>query len=41
MDWFRIVRDFFEQGIYTADQVNVFVVQGKISAEQAKEIIGS
>ena len=38
MDWFKIVKDNFVKGIYTAEQVEAFVEKGKITKKQAKEI---
>lgn len=38
MDWYSLVKRYYESGRYTADQVQVFVAAGKITAEQAAEI---
>lgn len=40
MDWFRLVLDYFNAGYYTADQVKVFVVKGKITNAQYQTITG-
>lgn len=40
MDWYALIKRYFDAGRYTADQVQVFVTAGKITAEQAVEIIG-
>jgi len=40
MDWFKIVSDYFKAGYYTADQAKVFVIKGKITAEQYQQITG-
>ena len=38
MDWFALIKRYYEAGRYTADQVQVFVAAGKITAAQAKQI---
>lgn len=37
---FAKIRKFYNLGIYTKDQVKVFVVKGVITAAQYKEITG-
>ena len=37
---YKIVKRYFDTGIYTAENVAVFVKAGKITAEQYKEITG-
>lgn len=37
---FEIVRDYYNKGIYTDDNVATFVRAGKITAEQYEQIIG-
>jgi uncharacterized XkdX family phage protein len=40
MDWYAIIKRYYEAGRYTADQVQVFAAAGKITPKQAAEIIG-
>lgn len=40
MDWYALVKRYYDAGRYTAEQVQVFVTAGKITEEQAVEIIG-
>lgn len=37
---FEIVRDYYNKGIYTDDNVATFVRAGKITAEQYEQITG-
>ena len=40
MDWYTIVKNFYNAGYYTIDQVKIFVAKGKITADQFQEITG-
>lgn len=40
MDWYALVKRYYETGRYTVEQVQVFVAAGKITVEQAAVIIG-
>lgn len=40
MDWYALVKRYYIAGLYSADQVQVFVTAKKITAEQATEIVG-
>ena len=40
MDWFKTISRYYAQGIYTKEQVKVFVAADKITAEQYKLITG-
>lgn len=40
MDWFETIKRYFDAGLYTKEQVAVFVVKGKITAEQYEQITG-
>ncbi|MGL5713677.1 MAG: XkdX family protein [Paraclostridium sp.] len=40
MDWFEKIERYYSKGIYTKEQVKVFVVAGKITEELYKEITG-
>lgn len=40
MDWFKIVSAYFKAGYYTENQVKVFVVKGKITADEYQQITG-
>jgi uncharacterized XkdX family phage protein len=40
MDWFNVVKDYYNLGFYTKDQVKVFVQKGKITPAQYEEITG-
>ena len=37
---FKIIKRFYDRGIYSAEDVGVFVASGKITAEQYEEITG-
>lgn len=37
---FKIVKRYYDKGIYTKENVATFVRAGKITAEQYKEITG-
>jgi len=37
---FAIVKRYYDKGIYTADDVAVFVRAGRLTPEQYEEIIG-
>ncbi|MEK4995312.1 MULTISPECIES: XkdX family protein [Paenibacillus] len=41
MHWYALVKRYFEAGLYTAEQVQVFVTSKKITVEQAEEITDS
>lgn len=40
MNWFDKIKRYYNNGLYTNEQVKVFVVAGKITNEQYKEITG-
>lgn len=40
MDWFTIIRSFYNQELWTATQVGTAVQKGKITAEQYQTITG-
>lgn len=40
MDWFTLVKRYYDNGRYTNDNVAVFVQAGKITSVQYEEIIG-
>lgn len=40
MDWYALIKRYYSAGLYTADQVQVFVSAKKITAAQANEIVG-
>ena len=40
MDWFKTVKDYYDSGFYTKEQVAVFVQKGKLTPEQYEEIVG-
>lgn len=37
---YKIVKRYFDLGIYTAENVGVFVKSGKINSDEYKEITG-
>ena len=39
-DYYSIVKKFYEMGIYTSENVKIFVLVGDITEEQYKEITG-
>ena len=39
--WVTIVGDYYKLGLYTADQVKVFVTAGWITAAEYKTITGT
>jgi uncharacterized XkdX family phage protein len=41
MDWYALVKRYFDSGLYTGEQVQIFVTSKKITAEQAEEITDS
>ena len=40
MDWFAVVKYYYNVGYYTKEQVAVFVQKGKITPQQYEEIVG-
>ncbi len=40
MDWFKICTDYYNAGYYDDTSLKVFVVKGKITAEQYISITG-
>lgn len=40
MDWFGLVKRYYDSGRYTKENVKVFVAAGKITPEQYEEITG-
>ena len=40
LNWYDTIKRYFELGLYTTQQVAVFVAAGWIAAEQAAEITG-
>ncbi|CEK34312.1 phage uncharacterized protein, XkdX family,Phage uncharacterised protein (Phage_XkdX) [[Clostridium] sordellii] len=38
MNWFKTVKRYFDLGIYSVDDVKVFVKADRITKEQYKEI---
>jgi uncharacterized XkdX family phage protein len=40
MDWYKLVKDNYDAGFYTTDNVKVFVVKNKITVVQYKLITG-
>jgi uncharacterized XkdX family phage protein len=41
MNWYALVKRYFDAGLYTDDQVQFFVTAKKITAKQAEEITDS
>ena len=41
MNWFEKIKRYYDKGIYTNDEVKVFVKWNKITEEQYKEITGA
>ena len=40
MDWYTVVKDYYDSGYYTKAQVAVFVQKGKITPAQYQTITG-
>ncbi|WP_373845538.1 XkdX family protein [Clostridium sp.] len=40
MNWMDTITYFYNQNLYTVDQVKIFVAKSKITAEQYKTITG-
>ena len=40
LNWVTTIKQYFKLGLYTTEQVAVFVAAGWITAEQAAEITG-
>lgn len=40
LNWYDTIKQYFKLGLYTAEQVGVFVAAGWITTEQAAEIVG-
>jgi uncharacterized XkdX family phage protein len=40
MNWYPLVKGYFDKGYYTVDKVRVFVETGKITPEQFQTITG-
>lgn len=40
MNWFERIKNYYDKGLWTKDQVKVSVEKGKITTEQYQEIIG-
>lgn len=40
MDWVKTISDFYKDGYYTVNNVKIFVVKGKITAADFKNITG-
>lgn len=38
MDWFKTIKDFYDEGFYDNVKVAIFVDKNKITPEQYKEI---
>ena len=39
MDWYSIIKDSYNKGHYTPEQVRMFADKGKITKKQAGEIL--
>ena len=40
MNWYNLIKRYYDRGYYSKEQVAVFVVQGKITPEQYETITG-
>ena len=40
MDWYKAIKRYYDIGIYSKADVAVFVVKGRITADQYKQITG-
>lgn len=38
--WYTIAKRYYDMGIYSKEQVKLFVTKGRISKEEYEEIIG-
>lgn len=41
MDWYNLIKSWFLKGLWNEEQVNDAAEKGKITEEQAEEIISS
>ena len=39
-NWYEDIQKYFKKGLWTADMVQAAVVKGKLTTEQAAEIVG-
>jgi uncharacterized XkdX family phage protein len=40
MDWYSVVKGYYDDGYYTKDNVKVFVEKGKITETEYEQITG-
>jgi|GEM_PF-2182506 len=40
MDWFKIVSNYYQANLHTLEDVGVYVINNKITAEQYKQVTG-
>ena len=40
MNWFERIKNYYDKGLWTKEQVKVSVEKGKITAIEYKEIVG-
>ena len=38
--WYKAAKRYYDMGLYTKEQVAIFVVKGRITEEEYKEITG-
>lgn len=41
MDWFTMIKGFYDKNLWTKEQVGAAVTKGKITADQYKLITGN
>jgi uncharacterized XkdX family phage protein len=40
MDWYNVVKGYYDDGYYTKDNVKMFVEKGKITETEYEQITG-
>lgn len=38
--WYKAAKRYYDMGLYTKEQVAIFVIKGRITEEEYEEIVG-